>query len=417
MGFQLVGEVIIDGRKGTIALKDLQREATRTSAVFNHAGGSTEKLGKSLLHLGLNAGSAHASLRSLERLGATGLFAGAIAAGITKFGEATKKSAEDYYQTRKSLNNAFEESFKSTSVEQAQEGISKTQEAIESLQGKIAQLGASKKILASIEKFTGINLGVADTEQSLKDAQAQLEVQKQIVEMRKEEKEQIDTIEKTTRKEELQRKTTAETLKLIDSIRKTKKNTLPLLEMEVEGAISARNENERIIEVLKSNNGELRNKEEIQKRIINGQQLELNIIKAQNALTPARISEQGQTLKGSKAGQIALQGAEKEKARREKDQAFREEEDAVKKRQYEENKKRGGPPLSRDSIRRMMAEEAVGMPTKTLPRPPRWKAESEMDQTGNIPNEKGASSVGSQIKALADATKALAAKIPAAVPV
>ena len=45
MAFKLEGEVIIDGRKGTTALKDLQREANKTSDTFRRAGGNTERLG------------------------------------------------------------------------------------------------------------------------------------------------------------------------------------------------------------------------------------------------------------------------------------------------------------------------------------------------------------------------------------
>jgi len=197
MGFQLVGEVIIDGRKGTVVLKELQREASRTSGVFRQAGHSTERLGKSLLQLGLNAGSAHSSLHSLHRLGAAGLFAGAFAAGINKFGEAVKKSSEDYYQSRKSLNEAFEQSFKSTSVEDAQAGIKKTEDTIESLRGKMAQMGAFKGILSGMEKITGFSFGVADTEKSLKDAQDNLAVQEEILQARKNEDKIIKTSSQT----------------------------------------------------------------------------------------------------------------------------------------------------------------------------------------------------------------------------
>ena len=78
-------------------------------------------------------------------------------------------------------------SFKSTSVEQAQAGLEKTEDTIESLRGKITQLGAFGGILKGIEKFTGINLGVGDTEKALEAARANLTVLESTVEARKKE--------------------------------------------------------------------------------------------------------------------------------------------------------------------------------------------------------------------------------------
>ena len=155
MAFKLEGEVVIDGRKGTTALKDLQREANKTSDTFKRAGGNTERLGKSLLSLGLNAGRAGTSLGSLARLGTGGLFGAAVLGSINKFGQTVKQASTDYYDSQKALSSAFEMSFKSTSVEQAQAGLEKTEDTIESLRGKITQLGAFGGILKGIEKFTG----------------------------------------------------------------------------------------------------------------------------------------------------------------------------------------------------------------------------------------------------------------------
>ena len=136
MSFILQGEVVIDGRKGTTALKDIQREANRTSDTFRRAGGSTERLGKSLLSLGLNAGRAGTALGSLTRLGAGGLFGAAVLGSINKFGETVKQASTDYYDSQKALAGAFETSFRSTSVEQAQAGLEKTEDTIESLRGR-----------------------------------------------------------------------------------------------------------------------------------------------------------------------------------------------------------------------------------------------------------------------------------------
>jgi len=115
------------------------------------------------------------------------LFGAAVLGSINKFGETVKQASTDYYQSQKALSDAFEMSFKSTSVEQAQAGLEKTEDTIESLRGKITQLGAFGGILKGIEKFTGINLGVGDTEKALEAARANLTVLESTVEARKKE--------------------------------------------------------------------------------------------------------------------------------------------------------------------------------------------------------------------------------------
>lgn len=364
MAFILQGEVNIDGRKGTVALKSIQREATKTSQAFDRAGGSTSKLVASFLKANSAASVFGTSLRALGRFGAAGILGAGAATALNRFGEAVKKNATDYYQSQKSLADAFETSFKSKNVEEAQAGLARTAEIADELRGKITQLGAIGNILGGFEKLTGLKIfGVEDTKKALEQAQKQLEAQEEIVKARQKEKEQIDAIENATRSQINQRKVTAETLKLIDSVRKTRKSTIPTLEIEVENALALRNENERILDILEKTNQGERNKEEIQKRRITAAQLELNIIKAQNALTVERLKKTGETLGGSRAGQQALSVAQKQKERSDKNMAFKEEAAAVKERQAKENATRasqGLPPLNQADIRKRMAAEAVG---------------------------------------------------------
>jgi hypothetical protein len=326
MAFQLVGEVIIDGRRGTIALKDLQREATKTSKTFDQAGTSTHKLGKTLLQLGANAGSAHSALHSLGKLGAAGLFAGAVATGINKFGESVKKASEDYYQSRKALNDAFEQSFKSTSVEDAQSGIKKTEDAIESLRGKLAQLAGFEKLLVLLEKLTGVNFGLADTKKTLADAQALLEEQKKILAIRKMESEQIKKNQEAIK-----------TLERISAINKLDIKTARLKGGIMDENVSTALEDLRTIDStiksqqalykqLTSINEALQNKEAIEKVIndiadsrVKKAQAEFNLLKAQVDLRNKQfrqIQDAGAGVLGAtKAGQQALENARKVRKR------------------------------------------------------------------------------------------------------
>jgi hypothetical protein len=375
MGFQLVGEVIIDGRKGTVVLKELQREASRTSGVFRQAGHSTEKLGKSLLQLGLNAGSAHSSLHSLHRLGAAGLFAGAFAAGINKFGEAVKKSSEDYYQSRKSLNEAFEQSFKSTTVEDAQAGIKKTEDTIESLRGKIAQMGAFKSILSGMEKITGFSFGVADTEKSLKDAQDNLAVQEKILDIRKQEagqikknQEAIKVVERISAINKIDIKTNKLKGNIIDE-----NVSMALEELQTINTIIKSQQN--LYKELTSINKALQNNEAIEKvsndladSRVKKAQVEYNLIKATKDLKDKQFKQAqeagGGILGASKAGRQSLETAQKARARSNKSEDFKTQEkilEDIKSAENIERRRRGLPPTTKqDLINRLATQQAAG---------------------------------------------------------
>ena len=195
----LKGEIEIDGRKATAGLRGVQKEATKTASTFKQSNQSAERLGKSLLTLGLNAGSAGKSLGALSRLGAGGILGAAALGSMNKFGEAVKQASSDYYSSQKDLASAFETSFKATSVEQARAGVEKTEASIEALRGKITQLGAMAGVLKTIEKFAGISLGVGDTEKALAQAQTQLVFQEEIVKQKQDELRITEAIEESSR--------------------------------------------------------------------------------------------------------------------------------------------------------------------------------------------------------------------------
>jgi len=69
MAFVLKGEVQIDGSKATAGLRGVQQQATKTANTFKQSDVSAQKLGKTLVGLGLNANKAGTSLGMLARLG------------------------------------------------------------------------------------------------------------------------------------------------------------------------------------------------------------------------------------------------------------------------------------------------------------------------------------------------------------
>jgi hypothetical protein len=428
MSFILQGEVVIDGRKGTTALKDIQREANRTSDTFRKAGGSTERLGKSLLTLGLNAGRAGTALGSLTRLGAGGLFGAAVLGSINKFGETVKQASTDYYDSQKALAGAFETSFKSTSVEQAQAGLEKTEDTIESLRGKITQLGALGGFLEGLEKFTGINIGVGDTKRALDDARSQLVIQEGIVEARTKERDALKGTEDSLKALEKVSALNKIDIKLAALRGKAQDENVALALEELRTLDSTILAEKELLKTLESITGAKKNQEAID-RTVNTLQ-DLRVKKAQSEFNLAKATKDqgtksfgqaqqagGGLLGASRSGQQALDTARKVRARENKTADFKTQEKVFGGMQEEENKKRaaqGLPPISRMGImEREAAKQAAG-------EAPSLSEKLLAGQTGQNPAQiaaeqaKGGGGADSQ-KQLLDAINELNKKIPAAV--
>jgi hypothetical protein len=330
----LKGEIEIDGRKATAGLRGVQKEATKTASTFKQSNQSAERLGKSLLTLGLNAGSAGKSLGALSRLGVGGILGAAALGSINKFGEAVKQASSDYYSSQKDLASAFETSFKATSVEQARAGVEKTGDSIEALRGKITQLGAMAGVLKTIEKFTGISLGVGDTERALARAQTQLVSQEAIVKQKQEELRITEAIEESSRQLVNQSKINQERLKFEGEIAGRQDAGVKMAKEAVQQANALYDENSQILNLLIQTNREENNKDQIKARQLKKAELELNVLKgghnllrqeAQLKEKQAKISQQagGGVLGASRAGGQALDVARKQRERQLKTENFK----------------------------------------------------------------------------------------------
>lgn len=430
MSFTLVGEIDIDGRKGTIALKNIQREANKTSETFKRAGGNTERLGKSLLSLGLNAGSAGKSLGSLARLGTGGLFGAAVLGSINKFGETVKQASTDYYQSQKALSDAFEMSFKSTSVEQAQAGLEKTEDTIESLRGKITQLGAFGGILKGIEKFTGINLGVGDTEKALEAARANLTVLESTVGARKKEADATKTLEGQLEALERQSKINVIDIKnqalkgdILDENSSIAFDALQTVELEITAQ-------KQLLRTLESITGVKKNQEAIDRSLayladarVRKAQAEYNLAKAnneENAKRSKQAQEAGGGLLGaSRSGQQALDTARKVREREVRKEDFRTQEQVFERMKTEENAKRrarglGEPMVTAQNMREQVAAQQAAAEMPLLSE--KLGAMQGGAPASQIAAEQAKGGGGADMqKQLLEAIKVLSKQIPAAV--
>jgi len=284
MAFKIEGEVSIDARKGTTALRAIQGEATKTSKSFDRAGTSTKNLARSLLQLGASGGSASRSFMQLARLGVGGVVGAAAVGAVNKFGEAVKNSANDYYETQKSLAGAFETSFKSRNEDEARKGLEETEAIIERLRGKITQMGSFGKILAGLEKLTGINLGFGDTQRELDQARANLVVQEEILKAKQEQAKETEKIANETRGIVNASKVNQESLKIAGELGGLQDAAVKAAKEELNQANALFDENESILKQLIETNREENNRDEIKARQIKKAELELNLLKANNSL-------------------------------------------------------------------------------------------------------------------------------------
>jgi len=373
MSFKIQGEVLIDDKKGTPVLKNLQREATKTSKSFDNAGTSTKHLAKSLLHLGSAGTSASHSFMQLARLGTAGIIGAAAVGAVNKFGEAVKNSATDYYETQKSLADAFETSFKSTSVEEARKGLEATADVAEKLKGKITQLGALGKIMGGLEKLTGINLGFGDTEKELKQAQANLVIQEEILRVRQRE---LEIATQTSEEMEITAKNSRRLRAELDAQEGvTSKNVVLASQLtdEVETRIAVLKQERTDLERL----ADSENKRLLITKNANAlYEQQTSLIVANTKLEKAKADEvkkaQGLTgglLGASRGGQQALGSARKRTERENKQANFKTQEAVFGKMKEEENKARaarGQGPITMQGIRELEAAKQAAREAPSL---------------------------------------------------
>jgi len=445
MSFVLQGEVNIDGRKGIVTLKSIQREATRTSQSFNRAGSSTSKLVASFLKANSAASVFGTSLRALGRFGGAGILGAGAATALNRFGEAVKKNATDYFQAQKSLSDAFEVSFKSKSVDEARKGLEQTTDIIDGLRGKITQLGKLGDILGGFEKATGLNIfGIEDTKRAIESAKQNLGVQEEILKARQQEA-QITRASQ----DRLNSEKTASALRKIanstDEIRTGKQASVSNAKEDLAVAILTTKEIQYQIEEIYRANGALQNgalidklRNDLAEANLAVQQKRLVLIKAQNVEEKRAADEAAKTgaerfRRGGQGAEFLLQGRAGEQAlavarRRREIETTRENfqlrestlGELANKATAEE-----GVRVSKQDIRKRLAAQQAAQELPSMAQ--RVMAEEagispELMAAGSAAQKQGARGVGPKesfggvIESLKKSIEDLSKKIPSAVP-
>ena len=383
MAFVLRGEIDIEGRKGISTLRQVQGEAVKTTKAFEQGSRVNAHFAKMLLGINSQAAATHKALFLLARTGGTGLFGiAAVKAGID-FGETLMQVGQEAENAGKALDRSFKAGLKATTAEGVQSSIESITDQIEKLRAKTEGFSLRRMLGKGIEKLTGIDLGltpeeglIAAGEEQIKGLKKQLEIRKSIEEITKRETEATASIAIAQSKEEQKRK-----LAIAEAGEAAKAYRMMGSEesRSAEGSLSSA---EGLLSRLKDQMAQLKAikgiKEDdvsITKLSLDIRKQEVEVIKSQTQLLNAQRKEQGQILSGSKGGRMALAQAQKQKQRQDLQEAYKKEEVAVQNRLQKENaerKRQGLPELTPSGVRRIMAEEAVGLremkaPTTLMP--------------------------------------------------
>jgi hypothetical protein len=364
----------------------------------------------------------------LSRLGAGGLFGAAILGSINKFGETIKQASTDYYDSQKALAGAFETSFKSTSVEQAQQGLEKTEDTIESLRNKIVLFGRLGGFVKGLEKLTGLDLGVSGTENALKDAQNNLIIQEEVVKARIKERDVLKGTESSIKALERISAINKIDVKLATLKGDALNENVLLAEEELRTLDTTTIALQNQLKELDSIAGAKKNQEAIDKTLdmladnrVKKAQLEYNIVKAQKdqeAKSFKQAQQAGGGLLGaSRAGMQTLQTAQKARARSNRSEDFKTQErvfEDIKNAENVQRRAQGLPPLTKQDVMNRVATQQAAGEAPSL-------AEKLMSgQTGKPAEQIAAEKAGGKggldlqtqlLKAIQDLTK----KLPAAV--
>ncbi|NBW16376.1 MAG: hypothetical protein EBR82_51190 [Caulobacteraceae bacterium] len=409
------GEIVIktqgaskNTRGLTRDLDNLTKQSRATGQALSHHEKEVQRFGLGLVSATSNASALSASLRFFAKAGPVGLGLAVLARGGLAFAHELQDLRLESEKTSKSLADTFRAGILSKTSDEARASVKSINDQIFELNQQSQRIDlwrGTKKIIEQIAGKLGItvDLQTHNAENAIEEAKAK----KVILEAEQKRLKTIETITNNTRiyisareqinaideasvKLDFEKKTNmSSSLKISkqaliiankeydlqsDSLDKRKQS------FEQLNKISQKNieEANAALAIAKAKNDQvaidqailMRNKdtamiesarEAVNKNIVSQKQAELDLIKAQRKETEALLS-------ASTPGRQALTVAQKQKDRIDRKEAFKQEEEAVKARQKEENKTSRVYKNFAD-IRKIMAEEAVGLRVPNISRP------------------------------------------------
>lgn len=348
---ELKFKIVADSKGVDATMKSVARSTDGVARSGDGANSSLKNLIKTFIGVGTGARSAETAFKSLARLGTAGIITAGAAEALNKFGEAIKENARNYYETNKSLAEAFDQGLKSTSVEQADSALKSVNDRLEKIREEESKFSPFKALLAVAEKLTGQDFGTKNLERSKKLAQEERDALEEVVATRIKER---DISEGTTGSvkgiERAQKANKIEAARLV-MMGKVKNEQVLLAQEEADTATLLVGIYENQLAQLNKLNDGQRNQKLYQEAIdkladsrLQKEQSLLNLQKAQKAegakSTQAQKQFGGELLGASASGRLALESAQKQRAREVKQENFRAQEAYFEKKAKAESERR-----------------------------------------------------------------------------
>jgi len=348
---ELKFKIIADSKGVDATMKSVARSTDGVARSGDGANSSLKNLIKTFIGVGTGARSAEGAFKSLARLGTAGIITAAAAETLNKFGEAIKENAQNFYETNKSLAEAFDQGLKSTSVEQADSALKSVSDRLEKIREDELKFSPMKAMLKIAEKLTGQDFGTKNLERSKKLAQEERDALEEVVATRIKER---DISEGTTGSvkgiERAQKANKIEAARLV-MMGKVKNEQVLLAQEEADTATLLVGIYENQLAQLNKLNDGQRNQKLYQEAIdkladsrLQKEQSLLNLQKAQRAegakSTQAQKQFGGELLGASASGRLALESAQKQRAREVKQENFRAQEAYFEKKAKAESERR-----------------------------------------------------------------------------
>jgi hypothetical protein len=381
------GEIVIKTQSAsrntnrlTRDLDGLSKQSKETGRRLTEGQKEIQRFGLGMVSATSNAAALSASLRFAGKTGGVALGFAVLARGTIAFVQQMQDLRLESQKTSKSLGDTFKAGMLSKSSDEAKASAKSIGDQIFDLEQKTQRLDVWKEIRKFIEQASS-KLGMAVDLQTNLDEKAIAEGKSKKASLETEQK-RLKTMEMLVLSGNSMSKAMEETFSIEEastelSREKSKyiqignsillKDSIGLAQKEYEtqsNILSLRERELSEIEKIATQNKDLATLESVR---TDRNKARIVALGAEASLIKTIRSEQEKILSGSVAGRLALGQAEKTKARVDKKAAFRTEEQAVLTRQKTENASRpANQPLSVDSIRRMMAEEAVGLRTPKI---------------------------------------------------
>lgn len=354
---ELKFKIIADSKGVDATMKSVARSTDGVARSGDGANSSLKNLIKTFIGVGTGARSAEGAFKSLARLGTAGIITAGAAEALNKFGEAIKENAKNYYETNKSLAEAFDQGLKSTSVEQADSALKSVNDRLEKIREEESKFSPFKALLGVAEKLTGQDFGTKNLERSKKLAQEERDALEEIVATRIKERDISEGTSSSIKGLERVQKSNKILISQSAMMGRATKEQVDLAQEEADNATMLVGiYEEQLAQLNKLNDGQ-RNQKLYQEALdkladsrVQKEQTLLNLQKAQRAegdkAAQATKTFGGGLLGSSQAGQQALQTAQKQRERQVKQENFKSQDAYFADQAKQENARRVAKGLS-----------------------------------------------------------------------